>query len=185
METLSLLHQSLWSLRQGDVCVVIRSQKVPMSSRRTRCVIRYAGTCSCSDSSAGAFMFARMLWVTYVKLASESLLTPAGSITAHGFLWPFQRQSRRTARPAPWVRPKATPCKARWRPYEQNSWLTLCHLWCHITGRSPTLNHFCFPADCRISASSRQTHVAGHTWLRAQLFQLLFGATCHECWANA
>lgn len=177
MEALSLLHQNLY--------YVIRSQKVPISSRRTRCVIHYAGACSSSDSSAGAFMFARMLWVTYVKLASESLLMPAGSIMAHGSLWPFKQQSQRAAPHAPWVRPKATPCKARWRPHKQNSWLTLCHLWCHITGRSTTLNHFCFPADCRISASSSQTHVAGRTWLHAQLFQLLFGATCHECWANA
>lgn len=109
METLSLLHQNLWSLRQGDVCVVIRSQKVPMSSSRTRCVIRYAGACSCSDSSAGAFMFARMLWVTYVKLASENLLTSAGSFMAHGSLWPFQQQSRRT-------HPESAPKRRHARP---------------------------------------------------------------------
>lgn len=61
---------------------------------------------------------------------------------------------------------KAKPCSPVGTA-QTNPWLTLCHLWCHITGHVHrchriTLNHFSLYADCRISARKCTVALSSH-----------------------
>lgn len=80
---------------------------------------------------------------------------------------------------------KAKPCSLV-DTAQRKAWLTLCHLWCHVTlcvqqWQRKALNHFGLSADCRVSARKCSFHFSSYCLKnKHQVLVLVFSCTAHK-----